>query len=906
MQTPVDRCHWVGATSVLPGTPTAADYQSVADAYIARCRDVGIQVIGLTDHNLGGPDAEVFWQALKAAVERSGSEYQYRPTIFPGFEVEANVGRGLHLLCLFEPGTSHGHVSDVLASLGLTTAERFGAQGKPRPLPMDKDLVSILRVVQEQYHGLVIAAHPDNRHGACSDVDLAEFLQIEVITNEDLLCMELRRGRPAYEHDGGKFGSIVRNDPGDWHRQHPIAVISSSDCKRLTEGDGEGSESWIGRRFTWVKMSMPCIEGLRQAFLDHESRIAFGETRPEDRETHPQIQSITVSGASFLADQRLLLSPNFNALIGGGGTGKSTLVEYLRAVLGSQPTTSHDVLENHERAMASLGIGTVVLELCQGDERFEMRSGEGSSHTATAAVRFPIVAFSQREVFAVAESKEATLALLDQLQRDRMDELARAERRAAGLFQALASELAVLPERRNQRDKIIAELHRVDAVLTAIEKRQAPLAALNQHRREDEAVQAIDAAMLRVAGEIEAASESITLGISMDAPGPVQLPHADAFTALLERASSAVAKAAAEVRQAAERLRVLQSEERKADERSQWARELADAQLAYDALVASDADSSGQPEALRASKLKLLQERDELEGEIEGLEAKVPELPRRREAVREVWQDQIGCRRGLADRLQQLVPKTKQDTPYVVVTVQPFRDLEPLSKKLTGWVHGRSMSDDEAKSLCELAYAVADQDGQSSVDVVADWIRRLARDDHPEELSEFRQPVLKGLVRDVPEARLLELEQLRLPDVAEVTLRRQDGTEAGTLSGGLSVGQRCTAILALALAAGNEPIIIDQPEDEIDNEFIYTELVPLLRAAKKTRQVIISTHNPNLPVNGDAELIYALAANQEHGAVRGSCRAQGSLDRKDVKDAVEMIMEGSREAFERRKVRYGF
>lgn len=82
------------------------------------------------------------------------------------------------------------------------------------------------------------------------------------------------------------------------------------------------------------------------------------------------------------------------------------------------------------------------------------------------------------------------------------------------------------------------------------------------------------------------------------------------------------------------------------------------------------------------------------------------------------------------------------------------------------------------------------------------------------------------------------------------------------------MGQRCTAILALALATGTDPIVIDQPEDEIDNEFIYThlsELVPLLRKAKESRQVIIATHNPNLPVNGDAELICALVASSDGG-----------------------------------------
>ena len=95
---------------------------------------------------------------------------------------------------------------------------------------------------------------------------------------------------------------------------------------------------------------------------------------------------------------------------------------------------------------------------------------------------------------------------------------------------------------------------------------------------------------------------------------------------------------------------------------------------------------------------------------------------------------------------------------------------------------------------------------------------------------------------------------------------------------------------------------IDQPEDELDSEFLYKELVPMLRAAKRQRQLIIVTHNANIPVNADAELVYALKA--EGG--RGTCLSQGGLDRPDVARAVLNIMEGSEEAFRRRQEKYHF
>jgi predicted ATPase len=108
--------------------------------------------------------------------------------------------------------------------------------------------------------------------------------------------------------------------------------------------------------------------------------------------------------------------------------------------------------------------------------------------------------------------------------------------------------------------------------------------------------------------------------------------------------------------------------------------------------------------------------------------------------------------------------------------------------------------------------------------------------------------------------------------------------------------------LNLILARGEGPIIIDQPEDELDSSFIYKTLVKALRATKNKRQLIVVTHNANLPVNADAEFIFALEAQ----AGRGRALAQGGLDRASVADAVLEIMEGSEQAFKRRSDKYHF
>jgi ABC-type cobalamin/Fe3+-siderophores transport system ATPase subunit len=131
-------------------------------------------------------------------------------------------------------------------------------------------------------------------------------------------------------------------------------------------------------------------------------------------------------------------------------------------------------------------------------------------------------------------------------------------------------------------------------------------------------------------------------------------------------------------------------------------------------------------------------------------------------------------------------------------------------------------------------------------------------------------------------------------------VRRRNGEFRPIAQG--SVGERSMAILSLVLSANEQPLIIDQPEEDLDNQYVYHVVVTLLRKLKFERQMIIATHNANIPVNGDAELIVGLSVDRALGRVE----QQGSIDREDVKEMVSLVMEGSAEAFKLRKERYGF
>jgi energy-coupling factor transporter ATP-binding protein EcfA2 len=116
-----------------------------------------------------------------------------------------------------------------------------------------------------------------------------------------------------------------------------------------------------------------------------------------------------------------------------------------------------------------------------------------------------------------------------------------------------------------------------------------------------------------------------------------------------------------------------------------------------------------------------------------------------------------------------------------------------------------------------------------------------------------------------------------------------------------SQGQRSAALLAFLLAFGDEPIVLDQPEDDLDNHLIYDLIVRQIRENKLHRQLIIVTHNPNIVVNWDAELVHVM----DFGS--GQCLVQhsGALQEKTVREEVCRVMEGGREAFARRWKRLG-
>ena len=165
--------------------------------------------------------------------------------------------------------------------------------------------------------------------------------------------------------------------------------------------------------------------------------------------------------------------------------------------------------------------------------------------------------------------------------------------------------------------------------------------------------------------------------------------------------------------------------------------------------------------------------------------------------------------------------------------------------------------------------------------------------------------VIQGLCK-LQESQLLELEELTLPEEMGIELNVTHGEQTANFKqiDDLSTGQQCTAVLHLLLLENEDPLILDQPEDNLDNAFIAERIVAELRDAKLSRQFLFATHNANIPVFGDAEWIGVLSVDEGKGRILPE--QQGAIDLPAIQRLAAEILEGGKSAFNQRREKYGF
>jgi ABC-type lipoprotein export system ATPase subunit len=945
VQTPEDGAHWADGDTKLteprrpmefpvadangivgPAKPNEQRMQEVARAYLRQCHAVGLELIGVTDHNFSqkGEPRDWFLTHLVEQNKSVANELGREPLfILPGFEVDI----GYHVLCLFEPAKKASNVwrvNRLLCKLGLDEGERF-KQGRPMPLRRNNANVSLkelIELVQDQHKGIVIAAHSDQHDGLLSDPR-----HLEDYKNQKLLALEVTSNPPA-----NRILDIIEGRDKAWARSdcHP-AYVMSSDAKSLKlDEHGAPVANSLGYRYTWLKVSKPSIEALRQAFLDPLSRVQLLGARPSDAQMHPRITGISVRGAKFLENQELILSEGLNCVIGGRGSGKSSLLEYLRFAIGLDQTTAPDRTtalgrkrEQLKESLSSPGAEVRVAFQAEGGvpdilvytpstpvgpkRRIE---GRDVSDLETVLRQLRVQFFSQGELSRMTGDgggQAQVLALIDASSGKPLIDLQARE-------QGLQVKLRTLFQARRDEQRLAADISTANQEAVELERQLVARAAVqgdsmrsqfankaswvlddfsNGTQRDSKAVaDLIDALVVPEHNLLQAEPEwpaaewfNTTFAKVHEARRTLKHEISRALAQYQHSLSEAIGiQATSPVREAIE---VAQEQFRVA---------CLEKGIHPDDIVRVQGVEDARQEKLRhieVQKLKLA-EVMELSGEFLGTLA----------SLHEVWKQQFQLRSETAKEIQDSVAS---QTVRVKTTF-----MQDKSSFLTEW--RRLAPKDGRGKLARRWEELGD-------DVFQSWLVReteaspwetveVGRTD-PRAILYFTgatpgddlQPALIAHISSEDVVPIWEvLRTTRIGDGIDVELLRDDQSPAGTMSGALSEGQRNTVLLNLMLARGDGPIVIDQPEDELDSSFIYKTLVKDLRAVKQKRQLIIATHNANLPVNGDAELIYALEARDG----KGKMLAEGGLDRAQVARAVLDIMEGSEQAFKRRGEKYHF
>lgn len=927
MHTPVETAHWFG-----PKVGTSdAERQAAAEAYMRRCYETGLEVIAVTDHNFA---SKSFIPLLREAIERLSGEFGYEIVLFAGFEFKADVGKGVDVLAVFDPDIDLDSIDHLLTECGVPPPRFVNNQ----PNKSTKRLPDILEVIQRKdakgaLKGLVILPHSQSDSGIFDKEKIADWLQAEEFRNPDLHCIEIPK--PPEEMSEGwqrLLGNGHDCDP-QWRRSRSIACIMSSDAKALSAGAEPGH--YIGFRHTWIKMSCPSIEALRQACLDRESRIRFGDERPEEGYTYPKIRSLTVRNAAFLQDQEIVFSPNLTTVIGGRGTGKSTVVEYLRVATGQETALrGEEPRKNFQKLRQTIRDATnLSVELEKESQPFSIESAGGKPPVVTEGpaipdlARFlPVRVLSQKEIYAIAEDREARRRLVDDLVRRELDEVTRREEDLIREIKNLNEQIASLPELREREKALETERRDLEVRLARLKALEAPLARWKGRLAEERFFQGLQEEAAIIARTLREATEQAAFTVTALGSELAEAPSKDLTCTTADEADQLVAHLKQLIETAIRDFEQHVSALFSQNEVQAWRQSMEAERTEFEKSRKDLAEQGTDPDlyltyqrGLREKEVQVTELKKRIDG-IEGLKERrdgreAPggeRQPGLMDSLHVLWRQATEARETAAARLTGAVPSTASGQPFVQVSVEPFGDELAFQERFRQEIRDRRrISEDDWDEFMRAAFRAARTGDAptSPTSTLAVWTAQLRKRQRPAgcpwRVSDRRIDVILEWLTD---ERLADLQLWRTPDQVRIQLFRQDGSLVGDLEGPLSVGQRCTAVLGLVLAADEAPVVIDQPEEDLDNEFIFVELVPLLRRVKERRQVIVVSHNANIPVNGDAELVVALEIKSGRGCqkeVDGKL-AVGALDRWEVKRAVEDIMEGSEEAFRRRFEKYGF
>ena len=862
-------------------TDTNATPANIIDMAVSE----NLQIISIADHN------EIENVASAVALGEAKNIF-----VVPGVELSTPEG---HLLCYAPNVDAMARFFNRLSIAGRRTNESRCQTG----------MAECLNILEGE-GGFGILAHIDLAGAFEANLPRYTPAKLDILTHRALLGFEVSKAdcpilyRDTDSDADRRSASAKRIVELRLGSQQFLARILNSDAHTL---NAVGRNSQRNQRITRYKMEAPSFEGLKIALAEADTRVRIEDEVPT---TVPIIAGVHFSGG-FLDGQAIHFSPNLTCIIGGRGSGKSTAFEGVRLLGNYGPPPPGSVIDSD--------VWPDMMTLAYRDETQALHvlgRGKGSAienldDPFLGSTSFPVETYRQGETNEISkrvqEDPMTLLVFLDRLLsvehniaeedglRRQLNELVPKIQEAKGIvikIPELEKELALKQGQveRLKQDKgedIIKLQQQLEGEKRARNAVEAELLKLQSAITMDALVLITDAIRDSVSvASIEVGAPEVTAILADTEAYKTQVSGSTTALKQLTVTYTAAVRAQIASWKAKEAHTATAVETKKQELLAHGIR--LDMPFIQN-LVAAEARVT---ESLKNSRTWV--------PELARLQASHAELLKRRWAAR---RKVVAGRTAFAVRASAALKGTLSDL-FVTLKYEENSlcpDGERLVIDVMGW---KTLAQLKAQALIR----------KLTMPVLLDCVYRkdvrgILALKNETNLPIFNQSEAEVLLERLRADDLLaQLETVAVHDMPRLSVtKRIEGPDGSSQFvprdfKRLSLGQQQSVLLALMLTSeSRSPLIVDQPEDNLDSEFIYKTLVPVIRAAKERRQVIVVTHNANIAVLGDAEQIVVLKATHEKATIM----ERGSIDEPATREAACGILEGSREAFERRAIIYG-
>lgn len=848
---------------------------------INHCVSKNIAVVAITDHNTG--------KAIDPLLAKN-QELKYPITILPGVEVISS--EGIHLLVIFNPDITENRwptwnetINNFLTAISMPQPA-FNGENNHTPATANCTAEDIIMKARE-YSGIAIFAHAHSTNGGlfCKSDARTRKRLLEVANILDAAC-EL----PNKET---RITELTTKLTDHQYNIKNFAIINTSDSRKILD---------IGTKFSWIKAD-PTFEGLKQIIFEPQERVKIQEHNPFDDRKKIYFDSIKIVGSKnfIVPDVEIFLNRELVAVIGGRGSGKSALLEsiaflneeHTKQDQNNKPKIIEFYRQNTEGKEPAPGFD-LETELIDKDNNKEQHK---KSLENDEGLGLPFLYIGQEQLSALATNdRELTEKICELINLDfaelKKTELVEQARDYLANIENTQAELSDLYkkysdykdsdfglwlnkfiEKKEEQKKKLSSKETKD-LLDDIGKATERRLKLKDFKQSLEQLK-LDLKNIGINKQINALNKTLkniypqdtTIIPSIDfAP---QEKFIDTKQSLIDEEMT--------------KLRSLIIEKKKALI-ALGLKEDISVLLQSAEIIEREINNAKKDKEIYEKKLIYLKElmilRNRLFGTIEGY------LTDNTTEIDDKFVEFKGSRDESTAEEKELFSNIIKD---VSVEGTIIFDQDIFSKYLLENCFDKRV----VKNVEDVKALVAKRNEKG-----------VAKDIALENLKKWVEGELDTfLLSDSLNSRGRE----KFTNFIFTRWSEFLGVKAivklkGIPTEKLSVGQRGTLLLKiyLATATAKQIFIVDQPEDNLDNQFIMNELVPLVRQIKKSRQIILSTHNANLVVNADAEQIIVARLDGENRDY-----VSGGIENKFINTSIKEILEGGEDAFRSRENKYG-